>query len=197
MWTIEKQEGRRRILRVSLCLIHHFFSLSSHTLSINFRCSSPLCLSLSLRMFSQHFRLLGRTLVVAANTFQSSTTNRTTSFLTKSRTHRIGPKQRILSTQLLERRTMSTTTNGKSSLNGHRKHSLESIRAHLRKSDTPDCNGKLKLELDSKTGLATLCIDSPQRKNAFSGTMMAQFSDILTQLETWNEVSTPSFFSFN
>ena len=65
--------------------------------------------------------------------------------------------------------------------------SIEHIREQLRQCD-PNCNGRLELNMDDSTGIATLCINSPQRKNAFSGFMMAQFSDLLDQLERWKKV---------
>ncbi|KAH7640668.1 enoyl-coa hydratase-like protein [Dermatophagoides farinae] len=64
--------------------------------------------------------------------------------------------------------------------------SIEHIREQLRQCD-PNCNGRLELNMDDSTGIATLCINSPQRKNAFSGFMMAQFSDLLDQLERWKK----------
>lgn len=67
------------------------------------------------------------------------------------------------------------------------KHELVQIREQLRQCD-PECNGHLKLTMNDETGVALLCINSPSRKNAFSGFMMAQFSDLLDQLEQWDKV---------
>lgn len=49
--------------------------------------------------------------------------------------------------------------------------------------------GQFELIKDESTGLATLCINNSERKNAISGAMMAQFTDIVTELEQWKEVS--------
>ncbi|KPM09711.1 enoyl-CoA hydratase-like protein [Sarcoptes scabiei] len=65
--------------------------------------------------------------------------------------------------------------------------SLHHIRERLRQCD-PNCNGHLTLKLDDETGIGLLCIQSPQRRNAFSGYMMAQFSDLLDQLESWKKL---------
>ncbi|KAJ6225465.1 hypothetical protein RDWZM_004010 [Blomia tropicalis] len=102
----------------------------------------------------------------------------------------------------LKRLAMSTSTNvdtpsplpydgsndNQSSLPSSSSSSLnvDEIRELLRPFDG-NCNGKLELHLDDQTGIAKLCINSPMRKNAFSGLMMAQFSDILTKLEQWKE----------
>lgn len=83
--------------------------------------------------------------------------------------------------------TMTTTNNSAEPNSQINTATLEQIREKLRSFDV-DCNGQLELELDNESGIATLCINSPARKNAFSGFMMAQFSDILTQLESWKEV---------
>nr|XP_027205782.1 ethylmalonyl-CoA decarboxylase-like [Dermatophagoides pteronyssinus] len=64
--------------------------------------------------------------------------------------------------------------------------SIEHIREQLRQCD-PNSNGRLELSMDDSSGIAILCINSPQRKNAFSGYMMAQFSDLLDQLERWDK----------
>lgn len=48
--------------------------------------------------------------------------------------------------------------------------------------------GDLKLEKNDDSGIALLCLNSHGRKNAFSGQMMVQFSDILSELEEWKMV---------
>lgn len=48
--------------------------------------------------------------------------------------------------------------------------------------------GELQLSLDNITGVATLCISNPSRKNCFTGYMMAQLTDVLDQLQQWKEV---------
>lgn len=68
---------------------------------------------------------------------------------------------------------------------------LETIRNQLGAFDVSNGGsggGRLELAMDDATGIATLCINSPARKNAWSGAMMAQFSDVLLQLEQWKEV---------
>lgn len=69
---------------------------------------------------------------------------------------------------------------------------LETIRDQLRAFDVSNGGsgggGRLDLAMDDATGIATLCINSPARKNAWSGAMMAQFSDVLLQLEQWKDV---------
>lgn len=64
---------------------------------------------------------------------------------------------------------------------------LDQIRDQVRQFDV-NCTGKLDLALDDASGIARLCINNPARKNAFSGGMMAEFSDILTRLEAWKPV---------
>lgn len=84
----------------------------------------------------------------------------------------------------ITRRMMSSQTQPKS------EPTLEAIRDQLRAFDVSSgsSGGRLDLTLDERTGIATLCINSPARKNAWSGAMMAQFSDVLQQLEQWKEV---------
>lgn len=53
--------------------------------------------------------------------------------------------------------------------------------------------GQFELSKDDSTGLATLCINNSARKNALSGAMMAQFTDIVAELEQWKEVSSLLF----
>lgn len=84
--------------------------------------------------------------------------------------------------------TSSTTSNGAPSQPKKAKLSLDEIRTLLREADQ-DCDGKLVLSLDDISGIATVRIDSPRRKNAFSGAMMAQFDDIIQELANWDKVS--------
>lgn len=65
--------------------------------------------------------------------------------------------------------------------------SLEDIHKEICKYDV-DSNGCLDLKLDNQTGIATLCINNPSRKNAFTGAMMFQFNQIVKQLEQWDKV---------
>ena len=48
--------------------------------------------------------------------------------------------------------------------------------------------GRLELRKDNTTGIAELCINSFERRNALSGTMMSQLADIITDLEQWTQV---------
>ena len=50
--------------------------------------------------------------------------------------------------------------------------------------------GTLELRKDDITGIAELSIDSNERRNALSGTMMSQLADIITELEQWKQVLT-------
>lgn len=58
----------------------------------------------------------------------------------------------------------------------------------LRREFSSIGNGKIGLFKDEATGVATLTFDHPERKNALSGAMMAQFSDIISELEGWKQV---------
>ena len=78
----------------------------------------------------------------------------------------------------------SSSSSSKLKLNGS-----ESLIDQIRCEYHDYQGGELILEKDQSTGIATLCINSPRRKNAFSGTMMAQLTDIVTELEEWKEVS--------
>ena len=78
----------------------------------------------------------------------------------------------------------SSSSSSKLKLNGS-----ESLIDQIRREYHDYQGGELILEKDQSTGIAILCINSPKRKNAFSGTMMAQLTDIVTELEEWKEVS--------
>lgn len=58
----------------------------------------------------------------------------------------------------------------------------------LRREFSTIGEGRFTLFKDDASGVATLTIDHPERKNALSGAMMAQFSDIITELEEWKQV---------
>jgi hypothetical protein len=49
--------------------------------------------------------------------------------------------------------------------------------------------GNLELIKDDNTGIATLCMNSVERRNALSGTMMSELCDIITELEQWKLVN--------
>lgn len=48
--------------------------------------------------------------------------------------------------------------------------------------------GSFELLKDNQSGIATLCINNPERRNALSGRMMVQMADLLSELENWKEV---------
>jgi hypothetical protein len=48
--------------------------------------------------------------------------------------------------------------------------------------------GTIDLVKDTNSGIASICINHPQRKNSLSGAMMAQLTDIIAELEEWREV---------
>ena len=48
--------------------------------------------------------------------------------------------------------------------------------------------GSVDLIKDDVTGMATICLNQPERKNSFSGSMMAQLLEVLMDLEHWKEV---------
>lgn len=58
----------------------------------------------------------------------------------------------------------------------------------LRKEFAKIGDGNMVLFKDDTTGIATLTIDQPQRRNSLSGRMMAQFSDKIAELERWEQV---------
>lgn len=45
--------------------------------------------------------------------------------------------------------------------------------------------GSVDLTKDEKTGIATILLNNPERKNAFTGKMMVDLSDVVTDLEQW------------
>ena len=46
--------------------------------------------------------------------------------------------------------------------------------------------GSVRLEKDEKTEIATITLCHEEKRNAISGRMMCQFSDIVTDLEEWS-----------
>lgn len=58
----------------------------------------------------------------------------------------------------------------------------------LRKEFSKVGKGTFELRKDEETGVALLSINNVERRNSLSGLMMAQFNDVLTQLEEWKEV---------
>ena len=63
----------------------------------------------------------------------------------------------------------------------------------LRKEFSKVGSGTFELSKDDGTGIALLSINNVERRNSLSGLMMAQFNDVLTQLEEWKEASNVSF----
>ncbi|KAF2357185.1 Crotonase superfamily [Trinorchestia longiramus] len=47
--------------------------------------------------------------------------------------------------------------------------------------------GNIDLSMNSETGIATLVLRQPDKKNALSGRMMVQLADAVTELENWRE----------
>ncbi|XP_054161562.1 ethylmalonyl-CoA decarboxylase-like [Oppia nitens] len=74
----------------------------------------------------------------------------------------------------------STQMNGKSLSN-------ESLIANIRREYHDYKGGNLELTKDDTTGIATLCINCFERRNALSGVMMSQMADIITELEEWTQ----------
>jgi enoyl-coA hydratase, putative len=61
---------------------------------------------------------------------------------------------------------------------------LEAIKSKFNKYK----GGCLKLEKNDDSGIALMCLSSPGRRNSFSGEMMVQMSELLTELEKWQKV---------
>jgi len=49
--------------------------------------------------------------------------------------------------------------------------------------------GKFELTKDNTSGIALLAFCNYEKKNCFTGCMVAELGDVLTQLELWDEVS--------
>lgn len=59
----------------------------------------------------------------------------------------------------------------------------------LRKEFSKVGRGAFELIKDDDTGIALLTINNVERRNSLSGLMMAQFDEVLTRLEEWQEVN--------
>lgn len=60
----------------------------------------------------------------------------------------------------------------------------------IRRWITSVCPGSGTLDLvKDETGVATLTINNPRQKNALSASIMVQFDQVLTNLESWKDVS--------
>ena len=62
---------------------------------------------------------------------------------------------------------------------------LEEACHHLREMGP----GRVLLQQDEASGVATVTLENSGRKNALSGRMMTQLLDVVRQLETWTQVS--------
>lgn len=49
-------------------------------------------------------------------------------------------------------------------------------------------DGMFELDIDDKTGIATLCINNSRKRNAVSFEMMRQLAEAITRLEKWSTV---------
>ena len=61
--------------------------------------------------------------------------------------------------------------------------SIESIKAEFAKYT----GGSVELNKDLNTKIATITLSNPERRNAISGEMMCQLSDVVNDLETWHD----------
>ena len=77
----------------------------------------------------------------------------------------------------------------KSHMNGN----SVSVMDDIRKEYHNYTGGTLHLTKDDQTGIAQLQINSVERRNALSGTMMSELTDIITELEQWTQVSVETF----
>jgi enoyl-CoA hydratase/carnithine racemase len=51
-----------------------------------------------------------------------------------------------------------------------------------------DSNGTLELKKNDTTGIATICINNPSKRNAINGQMMEQMARVIEELEDWKRV---------
>lgn len=98
--------------------------------------------------------------------------------------------------------TTTSTTNSNSSLSSltmeKKRALLEAIRSEFIALGSPSGtstttaplanSGTFHLHKDVESGIALLAIRNVNKKNCFSGAMMAQFSDFLNEVEQWKEV---------
>lgn len=68
-----------------------------------------------------------------------------------------------------------------SSLPNYDNISLDSIKSEFVKFK----GGSVNLIKDNETGIATITLNHPEKKNAISGQMMCQLNDIVGDLESW------------
>ncbi|KAK7070504.1 enoyl CoA hydratase domain-containing protein 1 [Halocaridina rubra] len=70
-------------------------------------------------------------------------------------------------------------------LSQHRNCSTLLIKAREKLASLGD--GKVSLERDSRTGIATVTLRHQEKRNALSGAMMVQLADIIESLSSWKE----------
>ncbi len=51
-----------------------------------------------------------------------------------------------------------------------------------------DSSGTLELKKNDTTGIATICINNPSKRNAINGQMMEQMARVIEELEDWKRV---------
>jgi len=78
---------------------------------------------------------------------------------------------------------MNNNNSKKLKVNGN----CESLIDNIRREYSDYKGGTLLLTKDDTTGIANICINAFERRNALSGTMMSQLADIITQLEQWEQ----------
>lgn len=92
--------------------------------------------------------------------------------------------------------SQAATTSSSSTMEKKKEALLEAIRSEFialgspsgSSTTDPGNSGTFHLHKDDKSGIALLAIKNVNKKNCFSGSMMAQFSDFLNQVEQWKEV---------
>ena len=108
---------------------------------------------------------------------------------------RSSPTVNLSTTSLtMDKKNKSEESTGGS--NSNKRAKLDSIRSEFLalgqnsggSSQNPDCSGTFNLVKDGESGIALLAIRNVDKKNCFSGSMMAQFADFLTEVEQWKEV---------
>ena len=54
-------------------------------------------------------------------------------------------------------------------------------------------DGCIELSRDESTGIATICLNNPRKRNAINRDMIRQLTDIMSKLENWKTVSKVNF----
>ena len=60
---------------------------------------------------------------------------------------------------------------------------VDSVKAEFHRYE----GGSVKLVKNEESGIATISLCHPEKRNAISGRMMCQFSDIVSELENWSD----------